>query len=169
MIETPSCIFIGKKLKINPKLYLFTRQTTQTMNRLYNNYYYPNHRGKRVDDYSKLQEGQYYIIDGRVTTCGPLIKTYKILSTNNTLIYGMQFSVGFVKYDGVHLEERFIGLSFEKSCFPEYMFYEYIMDPLLLVEIKHHIYYTKIVNNLCKEIKLCEDLEKQVRKYLVGY
>jgi hypothetical protein len=138
------------------------------MNRIYNNYYYPNHRGNRVDDYSKLQEGQYYIIDGRVTTCGPLMKTFQILSTN-TLIYGMQFLVGFVKYDGVHMEKRFISLAFEKSCFPEYMFYECIMDHQIIQEIKQHIYYKKTVNNLYKEIRLCEDLEKQVCKYLVGY
>lgn len=138
----------------------------------YDNIFNEKNKGARVMDIDKLIEGQIYLLDmqGDIK-CGPLSK--KTLSNlpeiNEINYYGIYFRIGMAKYDGITMKDQVYQYHLQSHLNLPAMqlkIYEYNLAGNLQEQIKLTKYYKKTIFNLCKELGVCEDIERMINKYL---
>lgn len=138
--------------------------------KFYNNIYNVNNKGKRIMDMDKLNEGKLYVLDmhGDIK-CGPLVKKELSDMVDRTNYYGMYFRIGLAKYDGITMQDQIHQYHLQSHLNLPAMqlhIYEYNLASNLQEQIKTWWYYKKTINNLCKELGVCEDIERLINKYL---
>ena len=138
--------------------------------KFYDNIYDVNNKGKRIMDMDKLNEGKQYVLDmhGDIK-CGPLVKKELSDMVDRTNYYGMYFRIGLAKYDGITLQDQIHQYHLQSHLNLPAMqlkIYEYNLAGNLQEQIKTWWYYKKTINNLCKELGVCEDIERMINKYL---
>ena len=138
--------------------------------KFYDNIYDVNNKGKRIMDMDKLNEGKQYVLDmhGDIK-CGPLVKKELSDMVDRTNYYGMYFRIGLAKYDGITMQDQIHQYHLQSHLNLPAMqlkIYEYNLASNLQEQIKTWWYYKKTINNLCKELGVCEDIERMINKYL---
>jgi hypothetical protein len=137
----------------------------------YNNNFDANNKGKRILDMDKLYEGQIYLLDMHgIHTCGQLIEKSLSDLPERINYYSMYFKIGTAKYDKINMVNMINQYHLQSHLNLPAMqlyIYEYHLANQLQYQIKHFWYYKKSVNNLCKELHICEDIEKVIYKYLI--
>jgi hypothetical protein len=137
--------------------------------KFYDNIYDVNNKGKRIMDMDKLNEGKQYVLDmhGDIK-CGPLVKKELSDMVDRTNYYGMYFRIGLAKYDGITLQDQIHQYHLQSHLNLPAMqlhIYEYNLASNLQEQIKTWWYYKKTIFNLCKELGICEDIERMISKY----
>ena len=143
----------------------------QSSSKYYDNKIEVKNKGARVMDMDKLNEGQLYVLDmhGDIK-CGPLVnKTLSNLSKINAInYYGIYFRIGLAKYDGITMTDQIHQYHLQSHLnlhSIKLKIYEYNLSSQLQEQIKTWWYYKKTINNLCKELNICEDIERMINKY----
>ena len=143
----------------------------QSSSKYYDNKIEVKNKGARVMDMDKLNEGQLYVLDmhGDIK-CGPLVnKTLSNLSKINAInYYGIYFRIGLAKYDGITMTDQIHQYHLQSHLnlhSIKLKIYEYNLSSQLQEQIKTWRYYKKTINNLCKELNICEDIERMINKY----
>jgi hypothetical protein len=138
--------------------------------KFYDNIYDVNNKGTQIINMDKLTESKLYLLDmhGDIK-CGPLVKKDLSDFVNRTNYYGMYFRIGLAKYDGITLTDQVHQYYLQSHLNLPAMqlkIYEYNLAGNLQEQIKCWRYYKKTINNLCKELNICEDIEIMINKYL---
>ena len=138
--------------------------------KFYDNMYDVNNKGHRIMNMDKLTEGKLYVLDmhGDIK-CGPLIKKELSDLVDRTNYYGIYFRIGLAKYDGITLTDQVHQYHLQSHLNLPAMqlkIYEYNLAGNLQEQIKYWRYYKKTINNLCKELGVCEDIERMIKSYL---
>ena len=127
-------------------------------------------RGKKIFKFDKLYHGQKYIlVDNDVILCGPLIKKDLSDFVDRTNYYGIYFRIGLAKYDGITIKDQIYEYHIQSHCDIidiQLKIYECYLFQDLQQQIKNQWYYKKTIMNLCKELKICEDIEYYILKFL---
>ena len=141
----------------------------QSEMKFYDNIYDVKNKSSRVMDMDKLTEGKLYVLDmhGDIKF-GPLIKKELSNSVDRINYYGIYFRIGLAKYDGITLTDQVHQYHLQSHLNLPAMqlkIYEYNLAGNLQEQIKWTKYYKKTINNLCKELGVCEDIERLINRY----
>ena len=126
-----------------------------------------NSKGKRIFDFNQLYPGQKYILvlDTEVL-CGPLVKKTVRVLTVAPNYYGIYFRVGLAKYDGITISDQTRAYHLQSLQNMHLQIYEYYLSRDLQKQIKVRWYYKKTMMNLCRELRICEDMQYYILKFL---
>jgi len=134
------------------------------------NSFNPASRGKQIFEFDQLYTGQNYIlVIDKDVLCGPLVRKTISNSTVEINYYGIYFRIGLAKYDGITISDKIHQYHLQSHLNIRDMhlqIYEYDLSRDLQKQIKTRWYYKKPMMNLCSELRICEDMQYYILKFL---